>query len=286
MREILTDRHQWNHSSPACQDLAIEEIRQELGPAFALVETQLYSCQQVTHRIATFRHLQTHIELQLIPGGHYVQGTSDLETERAFVKRWRPTLDRDFFELEEARTVTIAPLLIGRFPVTYAQWGKVQRRWKDQEWTGRSFPLEHVSWEEVQAWLAKAGDGLRLPWSREWEYACRAGTETRFFWGQDMDPSYCWEQSNSGGQPHRVTDHENHPNAFGLVDMLGNVAEWCQDEYQDWETWYADDYHLVRGGNVAQDAALCRCASVGMVLSETSAKHVGFRVALTLPGMA
>lgn len=284
--EILMDRHQWNQSSPIHQDQVIDKIRQALAPAFDFVQTQSYSCQHVTHRIATFRHLKTRIELQLIPGGSYVKGTSDPEAELTFIRQVRPIFDPDFVELEKAQTMTIAPMLIGRFPVTYAQWGKIQRRWKHQEWKGWSFPLESVSWNKVQAWLTKAGDGLRLPWEREWEYACRAGTETRFFWSQEMDFAYCWERSNSGGQTHKVTEHVNQSNAFGLVDMLGNVAEWCQDEYVDPELWYADPYRVIRGGNVAQDAVSCRCANVKLGLPFFDEGYVGFRVALTLPGLS
>jgi len=283
MHEILLDRQAWNRAAPERQDQAIESVAQALGPALAWQETRSYTCQEVSHRIATFRHQKTRIDLQLIPGGEYVQGSPDLEAELAYARRFYPNRDRDFVELEEARPVTVAPLLIGRFPVTYAQWGKLQRRWKGQEWKGRSFPLEKVSWKQVQGWLAKAGDGLRLPWASEWEYACRAGTETRFYWGEEMDPAYCWEQSNSGGETHPVTEHADRPNGFGLVDTLGNVAEWCQDEYQDWETWYADDYYLTRGGSARLDAAFCRCANVGMVMEGASWRQTGFRVALSVP---
>jgi formylglycine-generating enzyme required for sulfatase activity len=143
-----------------------------------------------------------------------------------------------------------------------------------------------VSWKKVQAWLTKAGDGLRLPWEREWEYACRAGTETRFFWGQEMDFSYCWERGNSGGQTHKVTEHVNQSNALGLVDTLGNVAEWCQDEYQDRELWHIEPYRIARGGHVDQDAVSCRCAAVNLGIPFLDERYVGFRVALTLPGMS
>jgi len=283
LRAVLADRLEWNQCSPGFQDLVIKGVEQQLGPAFSWVRTEIYSCNQVSHRIATFCHLKTKMELNLIPGGSYMQGSRDLEAELEFARRLCPIRGMDFFELEISRSMTVEPMLIGRFPVTFAQWGKAQRKRRGQEWKGHSFPIEKVTWERVQAWLTKIGDGLRLPWAHEWEYACRAGTETRFFWGQEMDPLYCWYYDNSGEETHRVTEHEDYPNAFGLVDMLGNVSEWCQDAYQDWETWYADDYQIVRGGNVSRDAAFCRCANIGIAYPTNNAGHIGFRAALTLP---
>jgi len=166
-REILADRLQWNQCSHAFQDTVIQGVEQQLGAAFAWVETQSYSCQQATHRIATFCHIETNIGLNLVPGGQYVRGTRDMEAELDFVKRFYPTRDIDFFGLEKPRSVTVAPMLMGRFPVTYAQWSKVQRRRKDQEWKGANFPIENIAWERTQDWLRQVGDGLRLPWERE-----------------------------------------------------------------------------------------------------------------------
>jgi len=74
-------------------------------------------------------------------------------------------------------------------------------------------------------------NGYRLPDEGEWEYACRAGSTTPYYWGYRIDNAYFWYEYNSGDRIHPVGEKE--PNAFGLYDMSGNVSEWCNDCYKD-----------------------------------------------------
>ena len=136
----------------------------------------------------------------------------------------------------------------------------------------------NVSWEDAQAyadWLnKKTGKEFRLPSEAEWEYACRAGTRTRFYTGdsdKDLDRAG-WYRSNSGNKTHPVG--EKAPNVWGLYDMHGNVWEWVEDDWQgsyssyngapdDGRAWVENSrgsYRVLRGGswfNAAQD---CRSA--------------------------
>ena len=124
------------------------------------------------------------------------------------------------------------PFLMGRGELSQAFWDRVGghrsplRQWRDPE-----LPIDMVSWDQAKAWLGKAGDGLRLPTEAEWEYACRAGGTTAAFWGDESAERYAWHEGNSGGRTHPFSAHADRGNAFGLVDMLGNLWEWCEDSW-------------------------------------------------------
>ena len=110
---------------------------------------------------------------------------------------------------------------------------------------GAKLTVEQVSWDDAVAFCkalsSKTGQMFRLPTEAEWEYACRAGTTTRFSFG-DNDGSlggYAWYSSNSRRETNPVGRMK--PNAFGLYDMHGNVWEWCGDWAGDYSSGSATD---------------------------------------------
>jgi formylglycine-generating enzyme required for sulfatase activity len=128
--------------------------------------------------------------------------------------------------------------------------------------------------------------GYRLPTEAEWEYACRAGSSTRYYWGDAMDLDYCWDTTNSGGRPHRVG--QKTPNGFGLYDMSGNVWQWCNDWFGAYGTADQTDpvgaatgtNRLLRGGSwYAHDYSLCAAYRVSNVPGKKFF-DVGFRCVL------
>ena len=157
---------------------------------------------------------------------------------------------------------------------------------------GPQNPVEQMSWDDATAFCAvlskKTGRAVRLPSEAQWEYACRAGTKTRFsFGGDDKDlDAHGWYKANSGGKTHPVAQKK--PNAWGLYDMHGNVWEWCCDGYD--EKFYANvknvdpentierEGRIFRGGavdNIPQD---CRAAHRFSRSSDFRGSNVGFRV--------
>src|SRR5262249_24571606 len=135
-------------------------------------------------------------------------------------------------------------------------------------------PVEQVSWDDVQEFIRRlnareGGATYRLPTEAEWEYAARAGTTTRWSFGDDASQlgRYAWDDGNAGGQTHPVG--QLLPNAWGLYDMYGNVWEWVQDV----AALYASDasgtavdpagpfsgsHRVTRGGSFNSPARYCR----------------------------
>ena len=133
----------------------------------------------------------------------------------------------------------------------------------------------------------------RLPTEAQWEYACRAGSKTRYYFGDDVSQlgEYAWYSVNSGKITHPVG--EKKPNAWGLYDMHGDVLEWCADWYHD--GYYAgspkDDptgpatgsYRVSRGGSLFCPAGGCRSAFREYFEPKRYDFYLGFRVSLVPP---
>jgi len=160
------------------------------------------------------------MKLVLIRPGKFLMGSPDSEQGR---------------KTEEGpqHQVTITkPFYMGVTEVTQAQYEAVMGT-NPSKFKGPSNPVDNVTWDEAVEFCRKlsekTGKAVRLPTEAEWEYACRAGTKTRYSFG-DSDSvlgDYAWSGSNSGGMTHPVGQKK--PNPWGLYDMHGNVYEWCAD---------------------------------------------------------
>lgn len=229
---LLEDLELWDRAPQATQDMVIEAAGEELGDAFKWLRTETYSAGGQTHRIATFEHCHTGMEMNLVPGGLYERGISNFENEMKFLEKFNFEQASSYLSQETPSSkVIIQPMLVGRFPVLCPEWDKMAKGGKVK--VDNKIPVVEIAHDDVTTRLNDVPGGLRMPSESEWEYACRAGTDTRFFWGDQMDDGFCWNIKNSSGEPMDVMTHAQKANAFGLVDMLGNVLEWCQDHFSE-----------------------------------------------------
>nr|QNO56122.1 hercynine oxygenase [Methanosarcinales archaeon ANME-1 ERB7] len=164
---------------------------------------------------------------------------------------------------------------MGGYEVTQKQWHEIMGD-NPSYFEGDNLPVEQVFWDDVQEFIKKLNekegtDKYRLPSEAEWEYACRAGTTTRYSFGDDESKlgDYAWYDDNSGGKTHPVGQKKANP--WGLYDMHGNVGEWVQDCWHDsysgaptdgraWVVACEYGARVYRGGSWGSDARGCRSA--------------------------
>lgn len=189
-------------------------------------------------------------------------------------------------------TVNIKTFYMMTTEVTQAQWQAVMGN-NPSYFKGDNLPVECVSWNDVQEFLRKLnqkdpGKNYRLPSEAEWEYACRAGTTTKFYSGNndsDLD-GIAWYSGNSHDKTHPAG--QKCPNVWGLYDISGNVWEWCQDWYHDsykgaptdgsaWES-PRGSYRVLRGGSWYNFPNFCRSASRSYNSPDRRSYGMGFRL--------
>ncbi|MDB4644462.1 SUMF1/EgtB/PvdO family nonheme iron enzyme [Rubripirellula sp.] len=192
---------------------------------------------------------------------------------------------------------------LGIHEVTQSQYERVMGK-NPSRFKGANNPVEQVSWEDAVEFCRKlselpaekaAGRVYRLPTEAEWEYACRAGTTTKYSFGDDDSEigNYAWfdgNSGNSGDTSHPVGGKQ--PNAWGLYDMHGNVWEWCQDWYGDYPSGTVTDptgatsgsNRVGRGGRWPGTAEDCRSAYRVSYDPRFRSRLGGFRVCLSLSG--
>ena len=223
------------------------------------------------------------MELRYIPAGEFMMGSPESEKNR----------DND--EGPVHRINISKGFYIGIYQVTQEQYMAVMGK-NPSHFSGTNLPVEQVTWDNAVEFCKKLswkeGKIYRLPTEAEWEYACRAGTNTRFYYGDDDSQlaDYGWYESNSGDQTHPVGQKK--PNAFGLYDMHGNVWEWSGDCYD--ENYYkkcptADpqgpnggQHRVLRGGSWFLYLEFCRSASRSGFMPGDLHSDIGFRVVIDI----
>jgi len=224
------------------------------------------------------------LDLVLIPAGKFKMGSPASEVGRV--------------DNETQHEVTLTkPFYISRYEVTQEQWESVMGN-NPSSTKGAKLPVTVASWEDCQEFIkklnAKTVGGFRLPTEAEWEYACRAGTTTRFSFGDSLtkndanihDDTKHWH----AGWSHAIRAVENYkPNAFGLYDMHGNVWEWCEDWYGPYPLGSATDpkgpetgdYRVLRGGSYFFEDSVARSSGRNFRTPTKRLDDLGIRLART-----
>ncbi|MFO7974404.1 MAG: formylglycine-generating enzyme family protein, partial [Candidatus Hydrogenedentota bacterium] len=234
------------------------------------------------------------LEMRWVPAGKFMMGrySGEQDSESNEEPRHEVTLSQGFW--------------MGKYELTKAQWTSVMGT---EPWSGPGYVLDdpdspavYVGWDDVRSFIRQLNNltdlAFRLPTEAEWEYACRAGTTGRFYWGDDSSYAsiggYAWWKDNA----HDIEEYYAHivgaktKNSFGLYDMSGNVWEFCQDYYATYPSDGAavtdptgpstGSTRVIRGGGWGSEAKDCRSARrmrASELSTDINMSYRGFRLA-------
>ena len=217
------------------------------------------------------------MKLKLIPAGSFMMGAVPGDEDAGDDESPRHSV-----EITE-------PFYMGVYEVTQEQYEAVMGE-NPSHSEGTDKPVECVSWNDAREFCQKlsnmTGESYRLPTEAEWEYACRAGTETKYYWGDEIDGDYDWYIDNSGNKTHEVG--RKSPNPWGIYDMSGNVCEWCEDMFdddyyshspmQDPQGPSSGNGRVLRGGSWCYFASYLRSSFRSSVTPDDWFSFSGFRI--------
>ncbi|AFZ24367.1 hypothetical protein Cylst_2129 [Cylindrospermum stagnale PCC 7417] len=277
--------------------IALKQLGEEIPMLIAEIKNGLESIQLVEHPPTENIDLGNEVILEMveIPGGSFLMGAPPEE---------KGSNDRENDREQPQHKVTVAPFLMGKYPVTQAQWQavvalpQVERALNPDisQFKGAERPVESVSWYDAVEFCARlsqhTGREFRLPSEAEWEYGCRAGTTTPFHFGETISTNLA---NHLGETPYRETTPVGMfqvANAFGLCEMHGLVLELCADSWHenyegapsDGSVWIdkndkPNGCGLVRGGSWFTNRWYCRSAVRNSYLYNIGNNDNGFRVA-------
>lgn len=242
------------------------------------------------------------IELKLIPAGEFMMGSSKSPEELAHLFGDKTNSFTD--EYPQHKVHITKSFYLATTEVTQKQWRAVMGAtpWKGKDFVkeGDDYPATYVSWDDAQEFIKKLnqkeGKTYRLPTEAEWEYACRARSQTVYSFGDSKSQlrEYAWfnESARDIGEKYAHRVKLKRANDFGLFDMHGNVFEWCSD-------WYGEDHYknspvddprgpsggssrVLRSGSWNGLPQFIRSARRFGVEPDFSVCSIGFRVAKTV----
>ncbi len=222
----------------------------------------------------TYTEEETYYEDVVIkPGGFFKKAVTEKQKKTRMVTKTRTVaasssgneitlfefcpIHAGTFKMESNEVRIDQDFYLGKYQVTQQQWEAVMGN-NPSNFKGGSLPVETVSWDDAQIFIQKLNQlsgkkNYRLPTEGEWEYACRAGSTSDYYFGDNESQlgEYAWYDGNSGATTHPVGQKK--PNEWGLYDMAGNVWEWT-------DSWYDSSHssRVIRGGSWYYFAGRCR----------------------------
>ena len=210
----------------------------------------------------------------LIPAGKFLMGSPASEKGR-------------YYNEIQHEVILTKPFYIGKYEVTQEQWESVMGN-NPSETKGNRLPVMNVSWHDCQVFIknlnTKTNGGYRLPTEAEWEYACRAGTTTKYSFGDSLTKS---DANINVGSVKAIGSYK--ANGFGLYDMHGNVLEWCNDWYGSLQDGEATDpkglgagtFRVLRGGSFDDSVSSARSSFRVFYMPTVRLNFNGFRLVRT-----
>lgn len=290
---IIPSQPPQNSSFPPRQSFSFETVT--LDPSGFVIERNSRSAEYYSETLAG-------LEMIAIPAGTFIMGTPDGE-KGDFTGSDKPQ-----------RLVKVNSFYLSKYPITQKQWQivanipKINRDLNPNpsHFQGDNLPVDSISWYDAIEFcerLARAtGRNYRLPSEAQWEYACRAGTTTPFYFGATLTSEFAnyyaikfpyAVERESEFRAKTTPVGSFPPNAFGLYDLHGSLYEWCADPWHrnyknapnDDQVWPADPnstgnrYRVLRGGGWGTELRECRSASRGQFSPDNRYSVLGFRIA-------
>lgn len=296
--------------SPEVQELQ-KEVRKRLArlceetvSGFSYLGCYEHTCESSSFRLHEYQHNLTQIDFVLLPPVgitvpfSFQMGSSPEELNRLYHNQNPVLLTADVSDAylpddENTHWVILSKkFLIAKNPVSQHTWEQIMRTrpWEELSVSNPHLcPATFISWEDCQEFGQKTQ--LHLPTEAQWEYACRSLSTSLYYWGQKMSSEYAWYRGNAQEQTsHPPAFRQKKANAFGLYDMSGNICEWCQDTYADYEENNVTDpinlnpgeRKVLRGGSFSHYEENLRSAERFVDDSKRRRPDAGFRPAKTL----
>ncbi len=221
------------------------------------------------------------LEMVYVKGGTFMMGATEEQGDDAY---------DDEYPVHE---VTLTDYYIGKYVVTQGLWKAVMGSNPSYFQKGDDYPVEQVSWNDIQTFLTKlnqmTGKKYALPTEAQWEYAARGGVKSKGYKysGGDNIDEVAWYWGNSEEKYSTSPVGKKSPNELGIYDMSGNVLEWCSDGYNSYSSRAQTNptgpstgsYRVIRGGSWNFNAGYCRVSNRDSYSPGIRSNGLGFRVA-------